>query len=121
MTGPHNEVTELRTFLVARHASLLLPDGWFGAAPSKVLHELTHVYRGKKRLLLELDGHVLLSFVGPETRVYHTASNAGLSAPLPAICIDQFRHLTFESVAYGNGRVDTRSYTSGSVCLVVPT
>jgi hypothetical protein len=51
-------------FNEVRVADLLLPDKWFGGRPFENNHELTHVTARPKRLIIELDDHLLLSFSG---------------------------------------------------------
>jgi hypothetical protein len=87
-------------------ASMVLPDGWFGR-PYDNLHSLTWTTTRSTRLLLELDGQLLLVFTGAPTV---TVSAAGL-------VITGFRQLAFVWQGYGDMAPHGTVYDNGEVRL----
>jgi hypothetical protein len=97
-------------------ASMALPDGWFGR-PYDNLHGLTWTTTRSTRLLLELDGQLLLIFTGTPMV---TASADGLT-------ISGFHQLAFIWQGYGdmtphasvNDNGEVRLYPRGAaICEV---
>ncbi len=82
-------------------AGLLLPDGWFGGRPMENHHQLTFLAARPKRLLLELDEQLLLSFSGAPI-VERTTSELALRDGTPTLLIRDFRQCVFEYLEYGN-------------------
>jgi hypothetical protein len=91
-------------------AGLLLPDGWFGARPMENHHTLTFVASRPKRLLVELDHQLLLSFSGKPV-VERTPSE---------LVIHSYRQCVFEWLEYVNETPHVATYTEGRVRLVAP-
>lgn len=101
-------------------AGLLLPDGWFGGRPMEGHHSLSFVAARPKRLLIELDDQLLLSFSGsPE--VFETVTEFALVEGTPTLVVEGFRQLVFDYLEYVNETPHVVSYTDGRVCLVSPT
>ena len=102
-------------FAFAGGADLLLPDGWFGGRPMENFHQLTFVTARPKRLVIELDDHLLLSFSGtPEVK--RAISPLGTDK---AIVIRGFRQCVLEYLEYGGDEAPhVRSYDGGDVWLV---
>ena len=89
-------------------ASLELPDGWFGGRRGENLHELTCVCARSHRLLVELDGQLLLSISGTPLV---TSENG-------EVVITGFDQLVFDWQSYGDLRPQARVFDSGAVRLV---
>lgn len=100
-------------------AGLMLPDGWFGGRPMEGHHRLSFVAARPKRLLVELDDHLLLSFSGAPT-VERTTSELGLADGSPALVIASFRQCVLEFLEYVNDTPRVVAYTEGRVFLVAP-
>lgn len=120
MNKDEPEIVVRRFFDRARVAGLLLPDGWFGGRPMEGHHSLSFVVSRPKRLLIELDDQLLLSFSG-SPQVVETVSELALAEGTPTLMVDGFSQLTFEYLEYVNDTPHVRSYTDGRVCLVSPT
>ena len=106
-------------FAEASVAGLLLPDGWFGGRPMENHHRLTFVASRPKRLLIELDENVLLSFSGAPT--VERASSAHAAADgTRTLVISGYRQCVLDFLEYVNETPHTASYTEGSVYLVAP-
>ena len=89
-------------------ASLELPDGWFGGRPGENLHELTLVSVRPHRLLLELDGQLLLSISGrPEIAVHDSE-----------LVLSDFDQLVFDWQSYGELVPRARVFRDGTVKFV---
>jgi hypothetical protein len=100
-------------------AGLLLPDGWFGGRPMENQHRLTFVAERPKRLLIELDEQVLLSFSGrPDVNVITT--DHAMARGTPTLEISRFRQCVIEYLEYGNDAPHSRSFLDGRVLLVSP-
>ena len=85
------------------------------------LHQLTFVVARPKRLLIELDDQLLLSFAGP-VKIEKTRTNYALADGTPTLVIEGFTQLVVDFTEYGNERPHVSSYPSGGrVCLVAPT
>lgn len=114
------ESTVRRFFHRAGVAGLLLPDGWFGGRPMEGHHSLSFVGARPKRLLIELDDQLLLSFSGAP-QVTETVTELAVVGGTPTLVIDGFSQLVFEYLEYVNETPHVVSYTEGRVCLVSPT
>ena len=101
-------------------AGLLLPDGWFGGRPMEGHHQLTFVAARPKRLLIELDEQLLLSFSGSPT-VRRTRSRLALADGTGTLVISGFRQCVLEYLEYVNDTPHMVSYQEGDACLVAPT
>jgi hypothetical protein len=101
-------------------AGLLLPDGWFGGRPMENQHRLTFVAQRPKRLLVELDDQILLSFSGGAV-VTETTSQHALLGGTPTLVVSGFRQCVVEYLQYGSDAPDTASYRAGQVQFVAPT
>jgi hypothetical protein len=104
----------------ARFAGLLLPDGWFGGRPMDTLLRLTLLAIRPKRLILELDDQLLLSFIGPDILVEESTSELAMTGGTAMLVIAGFRHCTFEWLGYGSDAPHLQSYHGGRVCFVAP-
>jgi hypothetical protein len=113
-----NTITEF--FERAKGADLLLPDGWFGGRPMENRHRLTFVVERPKRLLIELDDQVLLSFSGP-VKVEETRTNYALADGTPTLLIEGFTQLVIDFLEYVSETPHVSSYSEGRVYLVAPT
>jgi len=100
-------------------AGLLMPDGWFGGRAMEGHHRLTLVVSRPKRLLVELDEHLLLSFSGTP-RIERTSSDLALADGTPALVIRDYRQCVLEFLEYANQAPHVAAYTEGQVCLVAP-
>lgn len=89
-------------------ASLELPDGWFAGRRGESLHELTMVIPRPRRLLVELDGQLLLSF----------SEVALVSIDGEVLTISRFDQLVFDWQSYGQNLPEVRVFGSGTVRLV---
>lgn len=117
----HGHAAAVEAFFREVHAAdLLLPDGWFGGRPMENQHELTFVVERPRRLLMELDDQLLLSF-SPQVKVTRTTSQLALRRGTPALVLSGFGQCTLEYVEYGSDRPHERSYNDGQVILVAPT
>lgn len=109
-----------RFFDEALVAGLLLPDGWFGGRPMETHHQLTFVAARPKRLLIELDEQMLLSFAG-QPIVEQTTSDLALADGTTTLVISGYRHCVLEYLEYGNDTPHVLTYAEGRVCFVAPT
>lgn len=89
-------------------ASLELPDGWFGGRRGENLHELTLVSARRHRLLLELDGQLLLSFSGAPA----------VDVDGDEVVLSNFDQLVFDWQSYGQLVPGVRVFDQGTVRLV---
>lgn len=107
MTGS-NAVLEAVSTWFADHgrAGLRLPGGWFGR-PDDNAHELTWSAARSRRVLLELDGQLLLILTDPGQ-----PSRDGDDLVIP------FARLIFDRQGYGTGTLHTDQYDSASLTLV---
>jgi hypothetical protein len=111
-------------FARVRFAGLLLPDGWFGGRAMDGLHQLTFVAQRPKRLLLELDDHLLFSFSGHPIVLETTTRYAAIGDidETPTLVIKDFSQCVLEYLDYGrNERPHERVFLEGEVLLVAPT
>jgi hypothetical protein len=114
------ELTVRRFFDEALVAGLMLPDGWFGGRPMETHHRLTFLAARPKRLLIELDDQLLLSFPGrPEIEL--TTSELALADGTATLAISGYAQCVLEYLEYGNDRPHVVSYSVGEVYLVAPT
>lgn len=114
------ESTVQRFFDRAGVAGLLLPDGWFGGRPMEGHHSLSFVVARPKRLLIELDNQLLLSFSGTP-RITETVTELALAGGTVTLVVDSFRQLVFEYLEYVNETPHVVPYAEGRVYLVSPT
>ena len=114
------ESTVRRFFDQAGVVGLLLPDGWFGGRPMESHHSLSFVAVRPKRLLIELDDQLLLTFSGTP-HVVETVTELALVGGTPTLVIDSFSQFVFEYLEYVNETPHVLSYAEGRVCLVSPT
>jgi len=113
-----NEAAEVEAFFASIWgADLLLPDGWFGGRPMENQHELSFARRLQKRLLVELDGQMLLSFSG-EVVATRTTTHYGLGGDNPTLVISGFRQCVVDVLEYVSDRPRLFSYVEGSVSFV---
>lgn len=106
-------------FEQAEVAGLLLPDGWYGGRPMENHHRLTFVAQRPKRLLIELDDRILLSFSG-RPKVEVATTKHALMAGTPTLIISGFGQAVLEYLEYVNDAPHVKSYTDGAVSLVAP-
>lgn len=108
----------MRTFFRdVRFVGLCLPDGWFGGRAMDSYHELTFVAERPKRLLVELDEHLMFAFSGP-VRVRRTTTDLAMSLRTPSLVIEGFSQCVFDWVEYGNDSPHVSVFHDGRVCLV---
>ncbi len=113
-----NEANEVEAFFASVWgAALLLPDGWFGGRPMEGQHELSFTRRLRKRLLVELDDQMLLSFSG-EVVATRTTTHYGRLDGNPTLVISGFRQCVIDFLEYGSDRPRLFSYAEGSVSFV---
>jgi hypothetical protein len=113
------EGTVRRFFEETLVAGLLLPDGWFGGRPMENHHRLTFVVARPKRLLLELDEHLLLSLSGMPL-VERTGSALEGSDGASTLVISGYQQCVLDYVEYANETPHAVVYTEGRICLVGP-
>lgn len=82
-----------------RGVGLLLPDGWFGGRPMENQHDLTLIVERPKRLLIELDDQLLLSF-SPTFHVELTTSKLAMSRGTDTLVIERFGQCVFDYLEY---------------------
>ena len=113
---------ETRLELVAcfsefQFAHLQLPDGWFGR-PWDNQHELTYCVAREKRLLVELDHHLLLVFDGPLKSRREVGEADADAFALHTLVLDDFAQCVFDQREYGSDRWHVRTFEGGSVRLL---
>jgi hypothetical protein len=101
-------------------AGLVLPDGWFGGRPMESHHRLTFVADRPKRLLVELDELLLLSFSG-SPQVERTSSDLALAEGTPTLVIRGFQQCAVEYLEFANEAAHLDRFVEGQVLLVAPT
>jgi hypothetical protein len=95
--------------------------GWLvGGRPMENHHRLTFVAARPKRLLIELDEQLLLSFSGPPV-LQRTRSDLALAGGTPTPVIRGFRQCVLKYVEYGSDAPHVTTYGGGEACLVAPT
>lgn len=95
-----------RWFGEVKLAGLELPSGWFGR-PHGDLHELTWSATTTQKVLLELDGLLLLTVTEP----------ALAEADSRRLVIPSFAQLVFDWQEFGNRRPHAEIFTIGSLRL----
>jgi hypothetical protein len=100
-------------------AGLLLPDGWFGDRPMENQHRLTFVAQRPRRLLIELDDRVLLSFTD-HAQIALTTTDHAMARGTSTLVVSGYRQCVLDYVEYGNDAPHSRCFGEGSVCLVAP-
>jgi len=117
----HGDVASIvKTFFAnCEVAGLLLPDGWFGGRPMENQHRLTFVAQRPKRLLVELDDQILLSFSG-DAVVTQTTSQHALLRGTPTLVVSGFRQCVLDYLQYGSDEPHLASYSQGQVQFVAP-
>ena len=93
-------------FATHQVAGLELPDGWFGR-PFDNLHELTLAEGRPLRLLLELDGRLLLTIAGPIDIVEEG----------DRLVLRSGAQIVFDAALYGSDEPLARSFHGGVVVL----
>jgi len=81
------------------------------------LHELTFVAQLRKRLLVELDDQILLSFSGNATATLTTTTHGRIDGE-PTLVLAGFRQCVVDYLEYGSDKPHVLSFISGSVSLV---
>jgi hypothetical protein len=105
------EAVEMITgwFAQVQTASLELPGGWFGR-PYDNLHRPTWTGHTRHKLLLELDGHVLLIITDPGDVELHPAE----------LRITGCAHVVLDWQEYGNMTPHSDNHGPGTVRRVSP-
>jgi hypothetical protein len=104
-------------FQQVKFAGLLLPDGWYGGRPMENRHRLTFVAQRPKRLLIELDDRILLSFSGDPT-VQVTKTEHAMTDGTPTLVVSGFRQAVVDYLEYVNDSLHVRPYAAGAVSFV---
>lgn len=103
-------LAEVRDFFAkVGFAGLVLPSGWFGR-PYDNLLQLTRSEASGEALILELDGQLVLTFVG-EPRL--TPTDRGLR-------LTGFTGLAWDWTEFGSAASHHEEFASGEVELVAP-
>jgi hypothetical protein len=97
---------------------LLLPDGWFGGRPMENQHRLTFVAARPRRLIVELDDRLLLSFSGESFIVEKKTSNLALESGTPSLEFRGYQQCIFEYLEYGTDSPHEKCYKAGLICMV---
>src|SRR5690554_6822396 len=110
MTSNSRPLKMVRRFF-ARHGScgLVLPSGWYGR-PHDNLLSLTGSQATDKYLIVELQGHITLRFVG------RTVASLTESA----LRLDGFEHIVIERTPVGSQSVVREEHVGGEVKFVAP-
>jgi hypothetical protein len=120
MTGEVTLERDIRNFFDKyRVADLLLPDGWFGGRPMEAHFRLTFVSARPKRLVLELDDHILLSISGP-LAIQEVSLGETEDAGTPALRLSAFSQAVLDYVEFGGDKPSFATYGSGTIHLVAP-
>lgn len=85
--------------------SLALPDGWFGGRYGEGAHRLTYLEQRPRKLLIELDEQLLLSF----TEVPAVSSSG------EELVLSEFQQLVFDWQEYVNLTPHADRYSRGEV------
>ncbi|HWG72668.1 MAG TPA: hypothetical protein VG184_01300 [Acidimicrobiales bacterium] len=101
-TSPDERVVQW--FERVKLASLELPTGWFGR-PHGDLHQLTWSGSASRRIILELDEHLLLMATDP----------GPVSCDERSLTIPSFAQLVFAWEEFGNRRPHLQGFTTGAL------
>lgn len=97
---------------------LHLPSGWFGGRPMDGYHELTLVLQRPGRLIVELDGRILLVFTGDQTSMREEPTNLLGTAEANSLSISDFKQCIVDIHGYGADNADYEVFRSGVVSFV---
>jgi len=116
-----NVARKVRDFFdEVRWVDLQLPDGWLGDRPMENLYQLTYLASRPRRLLIELDDQILVSFAGGALAVERSLSYETLPSGTPALVFSNFRQCVVEILGFGDLAPSLLSYLEGSVRLIAP-
>lgn len=96
-----------RWFAANGVAGLILPDGWFGR-PHDSQHRLTWLASRPQRLLVELDGRVILLFVAP----------GSVESTPRELVVDGASHVVVSWSASDSSTAQLKTYAGGAVHFV---
>jgi hypothetical protein len=92
-------------------ASLVLPSGWFGDRPYENQHNLTYVAQRPRKLIVELDDQLLLTFTGLTSAVQNADGQLVLSG---------FTQCVFDWEEYGAPNPHVEVFHAGEVRFAPP-
>lgn len=96
-------------FKAAGSAGLVLPNGWFGRPYDNQLR-LTHSEADRQSLVLVLDGHLVLTLVGP-LRVYQSGDGLRLTG---------FTWARWDTTTDGGTVASPQEFASGEIAFIAP-
>jgi hypothetical protein len=109
VTADHVRAAVVGWFDRTQAGGLKLPSGWFGR-PRDNLHRLTETHVIADRLVLVLDGQMVLTLAGA-SEVSERHGNLVLSG---------FDHCVWDWTEYGSNRTHLETFTDGEVEFVKP-